>query len=77
MKIYGRVGVQIHIFLTSTLVEGQWSASHPGCSTLGKEPAVPIEQEVDLAPELVCTTWQEKKSAPTGTQAPTPWLSSP
>jgi hypothetical protein len=29
MKAYGRVDVQIHIFLTSALVEGEWSASRP------------------------------------------------
>jgi hypothetical protein len=30
MKAYGGVAVQIHIFLTSTLVGGEWSASRPG-----------------------------------------------
>jgi hypothetical protein len=30
MKAYGGVDVQIHIFLTSTLVGGEWSASRPG-----------------------------------------------
>jgi hypothetical protein len=30
MKAYGRVDVQIHVLLTSALVEGEWSASHPG-----------------------------------------------
>jgi hypothetical protein len=29
MKAYGVVDVQIHIFLTSTLAAGQWSASRP------------------------------------------------
>jgi hypothetical protein len=36
MKAYGRVDVQIHIFLTSALVGGEWSASRPGCSTSGE-----------------------------------------
>jgi hypothetical protein len=29
MKAYGGVDVQIHIFLTSALAGGEWSASHP------------------------------------------------
>jgi hypothetical protein len=34
MKAYGRVDVYIHIFLTSALVGGEWSASRPGLFTL-------------------------------------------
>jgi hypothetical protein len=30
MKAYGLVVVQIHIFLTSALIGGEWSASRPG-----------------------------------------------
>jgi hypothetical protein len=30
MKAYGGVDVYIHIFLTSALAEGEWSASRPG-----------------------------------------------
>jgi hypothetical protein len=29
MKTYGRVDVQIHVFLTSALVGSEWSASRP------------------------------------------------
>jgi hypothetical protein len=29
MKMYGGVDVEIHIFLTSALVGGEWSASRP------------------------------------------------
>jgi hypothetical protein len=29
METYGRVDVQIHVFLTSALVGGEWSASRP------------------------------------------------
>jgi hypothetical protein len=36
MKTYGVVDVLTHIFLTSTLVEGEWSASHPGRFTPGE-----------------------------------------
>jgi hypothetical protein len=38
MKAYGGVDVEIHIFLTSALVGGEWSASRPGRFTPGKEP---------------------------------------
>jgi hypothetical protein len=33
MRAYGGVDVYIHIFLTSTLVGGEWSASRPGLFT--------------------------------------------
>jgi hypothetical protein len=29
MKMYGGVDAQIHIFLNSTLFEGEWSTSRP------------------------------------------------
>jgi hypothetical protein len=35
MKAYGEVVVQIHIFLTSALVGGEWSASPHGRFTPG------------------------------------------
>jgi hypothetical protein len=35
MKAYGGVDVWLHIFLTSALVGGEWSASHPGRFTPG------------------------------------------
>jgi hypothetical protein len=40
MKTYGGVDVYIHVFLTSALVGGEWSASRPDRFTLGgKAPA--------------------------------------
>jgi hypothetical protein len=30
MKAYGGVDVEIHVFMTSALVGGEWSASRPG-----------------------------------------------
>jgi hypothetical protein len=36
MKTYGGVDVQIHVFLTSALVRGEWSASRHGRITPGK-----------------------------------------
>jgi hypothetical protein len=35
MRAYGGVDVYIHIFLTSTLAGGEWSASRPGRFSLG------------------------------------------
>jgi hypothetical protein len=37
MKTYGGVDVQIHIFLTSALVGGEWSVSRPGRFTPGTQ----------------------------------------
>jgi hypothetical protein len=34
MKMYGRVDVLNHVFLTSALVGGEWSALQPFCFTL-------------------------------------------
>jgi hypothetical protein len=36
MKAYGGVGVYIHIFLTSALAGGEWSASRPCRFTSGE-----------------------------------------
>jgi hypothetical protein len=36
MKAHGGVGVWFHIFLTSALVGGEWSASRPAGFTPGK-----------------------------------------
>jgi hypothetical protein len=36
MRAYGGVDAKIHIFLTSALAEGEWSASRPGCFITGE-----------------------------------------
>jgi hypothetical protein len=36
MKTYGGADVQIHVFLTSALDGGEWSASRPGRFTPGE-----------------------------------------
>jgi hypothetical protein len=52
------VDVQIHVFLTSALVGGEWSAL-----PTGKEPPVPIGQEVGWTSEPVWTTWRRENSS--------------
>jgi hypothetical protein len=39
MKAYGGVDVYIHVFVTSALVGGKWSASCPGRFTPGERAA--------------------------------------
>jgi hypothetical protein len=46
MKMYGGVDVYIHIFLTSALAGGEWSASRPESFTPGKEPLVPLDRRL-------------------------------
>jgi hypothetical protein len=40
MKRYGRMDVQIHVFVTSTLIGGEWSASRSCLFTPEKEISV-------------------------------------
>jgi hypothetical protein len=42
MKACGGVDVYSHVFFTSALVGGEWSASRPDRFTCGEEPPVPI-----------------------------------
>jgi hypothetical protein len=53
MKAYVGVDVQIHVFFTSELAGGEWSASRPGHFTPEERPPVPITQEAEWAPESV------------------------
>jgi hypothetical protein len=47
MKAYRGVDVQIHIFLTSALAGGEWSASRPGRFTPGgKSPRYPLDRRL-------------------------------
>jgi hypothetical protein len=55
MKTYGGVDVWVHIFLTSTLDGGKWSASCPGKFTPKDKAPLPIGQEAAWAPEPVPT----------------------
>jgi hypothetical protein len=46
IKTCGELDVLIHNFLTLSVAGGEWSPSRPDRFTLGKEPLVPIVQEV-------------------------------
>jgi hypothetical protein len=64
MKAYGGMDIQIHIFLTSALVGGEWSVSRPAALSPGKEPEVPIIQEGWWTPEPIWTIWRRQNSWP-------------
>jgi hypothetical protein len=73
MKAYGGVDVQIHIFLTSALVEGEWLASRAGRFTPGTH---------WIGGWAGYQSWSgkyggEKILDTTGTRTPTPQSSSP
>jgi hypothetical protein len=62
MKTYGGVDVYIHIFLTSALVGGEWSAL-----PAGKEPPVHTGMRLDGPQNRSQRLGEEKNLAPTGT----------
>jgi hypothetical protein len=76
MKEHGGVDVQIHIFLTSTLAGGEWSASRPGSFTPGER--APDTHWIGgwVGPRAGLDD-TEKILYPTGTRTPTPRSSSP
>jgi hypothetical protein len=55
MKTYGRMEVQLHASLTSTLDGGKWSASQPGSFTPGEKTPVPNGYESGSDSEPVWT----------------------
>jgi hypothetical protein len=77
MKAYGGVDVQIHIFLTSALAGGEWSASRPSRFTPGKK--IPgthwIEGWVDARAGLDDVEKRKFLTLP-GLETPTPRSSS-
>jgi hypothetical protein len=78
MKAYGGVGVEIHIFLTSALVGGEWSTSRPGRFIPGEEsPGIhPLDRRLGGSQSRSGRRGKEKILGPTGTGTPTSWSSS-
>jgi hypothetical protein len=62
MKTYRGVKVQLHTFLTSALVRGQWSALSPGRFSSGKEPRCPLNWKLGGPQRGSRRCWKEKIS---------------
>jgi hypothetical protein len=78
MKAYGGVDVQIHIFLTSALIGGKWSASRIGRFTpRGNSPRYPLDRRLGGPQSRSGRRGEEKILDATGTRTLTPRLSSP
>jgi hypothetical protein len=69
VKTYGGVGVYIHVFLTSALVGGEWSALRPGEIA---PPRYPLDRRLRGPHTRSGLRGEEKNLAPIGTRTPTP-----
>jgi hypothetical protein len=67
MKAYEEVGVQIHVFFTSALVGGDWSASHPGRFTSEKETLESLNRRLGVHHSWSGRYGEEKSLDRTGT----------
>jgi hypothetical protein len=72
MKAYGGVDVYIHIFLTSAIAGGEWSASRPCRFT----PRYPLDTRLGGPKNRSDGHGEVKILERTGTRTPTPWPSS-
>ena len=61
-EAYGGVELYLQSCLTSALVGGEWSNSHPCCFTPGDRVTVFNEWEVGLDLDLAWTLWGTKPS---------------
>jgi hypothetical protein len=77
MKTYGGVDVQIHIFLTSALVGGEWSASLRCRFTPGKEPPYQFYRRLGGPQSRSGRYGEVKIFYPTGTLTPSPLVVQP
>jgi hypothetical protein len=72
MKAYEEVDVYIHIFLTSALAKGEWSASRPGRLTpQGKSSRFPLDRRLGAPQSRSGGREEEKILDFTGTRTPT------
>jgi hypothetical protein len=78
MKMYGELDVQIHVFWTSALAGGEWSASRPGHFTPKETPTYPFSMRLGEPQNRSERCVEEKdKFASTGSRTPTPRPSRP
>jgi hypothetical protein len=77
MKAYGGVDIEIKIFLTPALAEGEWSASRPGRFIPGEESQYPLDRRLVGPQSRSGRRGEEEILDPTGTRTPTPRSSSP
>jgi hypothetical protein len=78
MKAYGSVDVQTHMFLTSTLVGIEWSASRPDRSNPGENsPPYPLDRRLGELQIWFGRRGEEKILDPTGVTTRTPRSSRP
>jgi hypothetical protein len=72
IKTRDAVHVQLHIFLTSALDGGEWSASRPGRCTPGKRaPRYPFDRKLGGPQNRAGRHGEEKSPTPTGTRTST------
>jgi hypothetical protein len=78
MKAYGGVDVDTHVFMTSALVGGEWSASRPGRFTpRGKSHGYPLDSWLDGSQNWSARRGDENNLASTPTRTPSPLPPSP
>jgi hypothetical protein len=77
MKACWGVDVQIHIYLTSAVLRGEWSISRPGRFTPRKELPGPLARRLGGRQSRSGRRGEEKIINPTGTWTPAPRSSSP
>jgi hypothetical protein len=70
MKMYRKVDVYIHIFLTSALVGGEWSSSRPAALPPGRSPRYPFYRRFGGPQSRSGRYGEVKMFDPTGTQIP-------
>jgi hypothetical protein len=70
MKTYGGVDVWIHILLTSAIVGGEWSASHPCRFTPEKSPRYPFYRKLGRPQSRSGRHGEVNIFDPTGTRTP-------